>query len=146
MGPIRSVKVSTVASCVVAILGLGACATTVVDSTDSSTSSSAPVTVATTTVPTGTTEILAALHDNVGQLSEIVVETGGERAFAQLTQIESLWERVRPAVKADHPNLVEDFERMMALCRLAVERRRPAEADKAYAFMTPLIAALSNDS
>lgn len=139
----RSHVVAQAALCLAAALGLGACATTVVDSTDSSTSSSAPVTVATTAVPTGTTEILAALHDNVGQLSEIVVETGGDRAFDQLAQIESLWERVRPAVEADHPNLVSDFERMMALCRLAVERRRPAEADKAYAFMTPLIAAVS---
>jgi len=118
------------------------CATTIVDPTATTTS-----TTTTTTLPVGdTATLLGVLLERVQGLSEIVVETGGERARSRLGEIEAVWDRVRPAIARDHAALVEDFDRMIGLCRLAVERRRPAEADKAYAFLTPLVDAVSNAS
>jgi hypothetical protein len=120
------------------------CATTIVETRESqSTSPPSTVQVVTTPPPSTTVEVLDAMHTLIGELSEIVAATGGPRAFDHLDRIETLWERARPAIQADHTTLLSDFERMMALCRLAVERRRPAEADKAFAFLTPLIAAVT---
>jgi hypothetical protein len=124
-------------------LPLTACATTIVDTVNPSSTSS----TTTTTMPMATLDdLLDALLIEVAALSEIVVETGGDRAFEQLATIEALWARARPAVVRDHAGLVGDFDRMLALCRLGVERRRPAEADKAYAFLIPLVAAVSTSS
>lgn len=139
----RARRSNRVVSSVLLLTGLSACATTVVDSTATTTSTS---TTTTTVAPTGTSELLTALLERIRGLSEIVVETGGQAARDRLAEIEDLWERARPAVTATQESLVEDFERMIALCRLAVERRRPAEADKAYAFLTPLVAAVSTAS
>lgn len=139
----RAHRSNRVVSSVLLLTGLSACATTVVDTTATTTSTS---TTTTTVAPTGTSELLTALLERIRGLSEIVVETGGQAARDRLAEIEDLWERARPAVTATQESLVEDFERMIALCRLAVERRRPAEADKAYAFLTPLVAAVSTAS
>jgi hypothetical protein len=131
------------AAAVLMTLPLTACATTIEDTFSPASTSS----TTTTTVPLATLDdLLDAMLVEVAALSEIVVETGGDRAFEQLTTIEALWERARPAVDRDHPTLVGDFDRMLALCRLGVERRRPAEADKAYAFLLPLVAAVSTSS
>ena len=122
---------------------LTACATTIENTVNPSSSTS----TTTTMVPLATlSDVLDAMLVEVAALSEIVVETGGDRAFEQLATIEALWDRARPAVTRDHPTLVGDFDRMLALCRLGVERRRPAEADKAYAFLMPLVAAVSSSS
>jgi len=128
---------------VAALVALTAsCATTIVDPAATTTS-----TTTTTTLPAGdTTTLLGILLERVRGLSEIVVDTGGERARTRLSEIEAVWDQVRPAIASDHASLVADFDRMIGLCRLAVERRRPAEADKAYAFLTPLVAAVSNAS
>lgn len=128
---------------VVASALLTGCATTIAEPVESLSTTPTTTTVAPDTPLGGTIEVLGLMHAQIGELSEIVVETGGPRAFDHLAQIELLWTRVRPAVASDRPDLVGDFDRMLALCRLAVERRRPAEADKAYAFLTPLIAAVS---
>jgi hypothetical protein len=119
------------------------CATTIVDTAASTTSTS----TTTTTVPAGDLDaLLDALLDRVRGLSEIVVETGGERAQNRLAEIEAVWQRSRTMIERDHGALVEDFDRMIALCRLAVERRRPAEADKAYAFLRPLVDAVTRST
>lgn len=120
------------------------CATTIAEPLESLSTTPTTTTIALDTPLGSTFEVLDLMHTQIGELSEIVAQTGGPRAFDHLAQIERLWDRVRPAVADGHPALVGDFDRMLALCRLAVERRRPAEADKAYAFLTPLIAAVSS--
>lgn len=125
------------------VVFLSSCGTTIVTPEADSTTSS----TTTTTLPSGdTAAVLLAMLERMRGLSEIVVETGGERATTRLDEIETLWELARPDVERDHPTLLADFDRMISLCRLAVERRRPAEADKAYAFLTPLVARVSNPS
>ena len=41
-----------------------------------------------------------------------------------------------------HPRLLPEFEAAIGLAHLGVERRRPADADKAYLNLTALVAAL----
>jgi hypothetical protein len=131
---------AAVAACMALAVVTTSCATTIVE-TDATTTSTSTTT---TTLPSGDVDVLLeTLLDRVRGLSEIVVETGGERAQNRLAEIEAVWERSRVILVRDHATLIEDFDRMIALCRLAVERRRPAEADKAYAFLRPLVAAVA---
>lgn len=128
------------AASLVAALPLTACATTIQETFNTSSTSS----TSSTTPPLATLDdVLASMMSEIAALSEIVAKTGGDRAFEQLSVIENLWLRARPTIATDHPTLIEDFDRMLALCRLGVERRRPAEADKAYRFLMPLVAAVS---
>ena len=131
------------AVCLAVVAATASCATTIVDDAGTTTSTS----TTTTTLPSGDIAVLLnALLDRVRGLSEIVVETGGERARNRLAEIEAVWQRSRVIVERDHGALVEDFDRMIDLCRLAVERRRPAEADKAYSFLRPLVAAVASST
>lgn len=120
-----------------------ACATTIVE-TDATTTSTSTTT---TTLPADDiTALLDALLDRVRGLSEIVVETGGARAQSRLAEIEAVWDRSRVLIERDHEALLDDFDRMIGLCRRAVERRRPAEADKAYSFLRPLVDAVTRSA
>jgi len=136
-------RCALVAASMVAVLPLTACATTIQETFNPSSTSS----TSSTTPPLATLDdVLSAMMIEVAALSEIVVKTGGDGAFDHLAVIETLWLRARPTIATDHPGLIDDFDRMLALCRLGVERRRPAEADKAYRFLMPLVAAVSTSS
>lgn len=119
-------------------LALGAtagCAATTVDPVDT-----APTSDATTaTLPAG--EPLTALQTEVNQLSERVVDHDGDDE--SLARIEQYWAAAKPDVEAARPDLVEQFEDAVDYARRAVERRRPADADKAANNLRVLIAHLS---
>jgi hypothetical protein len=97
---------------------------------------------ATTTVfaPTGTTaELLDQLLTEAGALGDRIVDNHGQQeAFAR---IETLWALVAPDVQAERPDLVPGFQSAIDLLRTGVERRRPADADKATNNLRTLIAA-----
>jgi hypothetical protein len=97
---------------------------------------------ATTTVfaPAGTTaELLDELVAESGRLSDLIVENEGQRtAFAR---IETLWLLVRDDIAAERADLLPGFESAIGLLRTGVERRRPADADKAHNNLRMLIAA-----
>jgi hypothetical protein len=117
---------------------LTGCATVIDESAGSSTTTEVVV----TTVPSGpASELLESMNERVAGLSEMVVESGGQSTLDRLAEIEALWAAARPEVAANRPELVEDFDRVVELCRRAAERRRPAEADKALVILAPLIAA-----
>jgi hypothetical protein len=120
------------------VAALAGCAETTID-----TSLTAPSTVdVATTVfaPTGTTaELLDDLVAESGRLSDLIVAGDGEGvAFAR---IETLWALVAPDIAADRPDLAGGFESAIGLLRTGVERRRPADADKAYNNLRTLVAA-----
>lgn len=135
MSPLR--RSTLLPALLVGALSLTACAT-VIDESGVTTTTEAPA----TTVPSGpAAELLDRMAERISGLSELVVETGGQRTMDRLAEIEALWEAARDEVEANRPELVRDFERVIELCRRAAERRRPAEADKALVFLTPLVAA-----
>jgi hypothetical protein len=97
---------------------------------------------ATTTLfaPTGTTaELLDQLLTEAGALGDRIVDNHGQReAFAR---IETLWALAAPDVQAQRPDLIPGFQSAINLLRTGVERRRPADADKATKILRTLIAA-----
>jgi hypothetical protein len=121
---------------VVAVVLLAGCAgTTVVeDQTTVPASTTAP------TVPPGGLEVLLpALLDTLAGMSEDLAAKGSAPERARLAYAEELWAAAEPLVEAERPELVDQFDQLMALVTTAVDRRRPADADKAFAFMTPLV-------
>lgn len=127
------------AAVVAAGLGsLAACAETTVD-TSLTTASSAGVTT-TVFVASGTTvELLDQLVGESGRLSDLIVADDG--AVEALARIETLWSLAGDDVAAERPDLVPGFESAIGLVRTGVERRRPADADKAYNNLRALFAA-----
>jgi len=123
------------------VVALAGCATTV----DPDASGSAAGDLSTTVfVATGSTaELLDQLASEAIGLSEAIVENEGERDI--LGRIEALWEGAAKGVEDGAPGAVADFERTIDLMRRAVERRSPADADKALNNLRPLIAALPDE-
>ena len=54
-----------------------------------------------------------------------------------------IWEAARPGVEQAGPDSVLEFDQAIELLHTGVDRRRPADADKAYNNLTQLVAALS---
>ena len=119
-------------------VSLVGCAKTTID-----TSLTTPESVgATTTVfaPNGTTaELLGQLLTEAGALGDRIADNEGQQeAF---TRIETLWSLVAPDVEAQQPDLVPGFQSAIDLLQTGVQRRRPADADKATNNLRTLIAA-----
>jgi hypothetical protein len=110
-----------------------ACATTY----DTS-ATTVPATTSTLYAPTGTTaELLAAISTEVGALSEKLVDNDGQRDA--LVRIQAQWAVVRPAVAEQRPELLDAFDAAITQVERSVERRRPADADKASKNIVTLI-------
>jgi hypothetical protein len=131
-------QLGAAAGAVAAIVGLTACAETTVD-TSLTTPPTADVTT-TVFAPSGTTaELLDALVAESGRLSDLII--AGEGEVEALARIETLWTLVGDEVAAERPDLVPGLESGIGLLRTGVERRRPADADKAYNNLRALTAA-----
>jgi hypothetical protein len=87
-----------------------------------------------------TADVLDRLLDEAAGLSEAIVDNEQQRQV--IRRIDVLWEAARPAVEESAPDSVQDFDRTIALMHTGVDRRRPADADKAYTNLTNLIATL----
>lgn len=120
-------------------LGLAACATTVDE-----TIASAPAMASTTTVlfvPQGTTdELLAQLVDEGSGLSETIVDNEGQREL--MGRLDTLWQAARAGVESEHPELLDAFDRSVAMLQRGVDRRRPADADKGLDNLVTLVDAV----
>ena len=132
----------TTAALVAGCLALGAgCATTI----DSSNTTAPANTTTTVFVPTGTTdELLAQMLGELGGLSEAIVANSHQRDM--IDRIDALWSAASGQVAVLQPRLLPEFEEAIGLAHLGVERRRPADADKAYLNLTALVAALPTTS
>lgn len=125
---------------VIALCTLASCAPTTYDASIATSTSIAP----TTTEPEGTVEeLLGRLSVAMSSLSGYIGPDQSGRTPSgkneQLGLIESLWSVVREVVLADDSDAGESLERMVALARTAVERNRPADADKAARFAGQVI-------
>jgi hypothetical protein len=120
---------------VAGLLVTGCAGTTVVEE-----QTTVPASTTAPTVPEGGLDVLLpALLDTLAGMSEDLAIKGSGPERARLAYAEELWAAAGPMVEAAHPELVEQFDQLMALAVTAVERRRPADADKAFAFMQPLV-------
>ena len=95
----------------------------------------------TSTLPVGTVQdLLPLMQQEVEALPALVVSGNGDGASAD--RIEEYWAAIKPDIEAEWPDLVEDFEFVVRLCRGAADRRRPANADRASRNMATLVDAV----
>ena len=89
-------------------------------------------------VATGSTaELLASIATRIDGLSEQLVDGEGQREA--LARIQAEWAVARPTIEAEKPELLIGFDAVLAQVQRAVDRRRPADADKAAKNLTVLI-------
>jgi hypothetical protein len=117
---------------------LAACSPTTYDASLASTTS---VAATTTTLPTGTAQVLLPRMLAVVQgLSAKVISGDGDQQAA--SEVEQYWAAVKDEIGRSHPALVADFEFVVRRCRSAADRNRPADADRAYKNLVELVTAV----
>ena len=124
-----------------AVLTLGACGTTYLDSSVT-VPGTGPTT--TTTLPPVAADaplddVLAEIDDHMRHLDTAIVEQ--TKPDQSLARIDELWVVAEEQIRADDPNELFPFQQAIDLARSAVERQRPADASKGYKLMTAAIAA-----
>ena len=115
------------------------CATTINQSAVTTVASSSESTTQVTINSQLTTdELLDELLLAVEDLSKTMQKTERRQVSQQLARVVSLSDAIRPKILATSDQLASDFDRVIDLAKSAVERNRPADADKALRFL-PLI-------
>jgi hypothetical protein len=116
---------------------LSSCATVINETEDSEAPiDTAPIVVA-TTIPQGDIEsLLSQLVSSANGLGEAIANQQNERARQQASDAEAIWSVLRPQLIDAGIDVVEDLNRMVDLMQTAVDRRRPADADKAFRFIS----------
>ena len=128
--------------CAVAVLS--SCATTY-NSGANAPATTAPSASTTTTIPRGSTEELFAQMLQTGkELGNDVAQGDMSTARTKLADIKAIWIGIQPQITQATQDLVDDTQRMINLFTTAVERKRPADADKAMRFLPSLISSLVN--
>jgi len=131
-----SARAAAVVLAAASVVGASACRPTTYDESVATTGVAAP----TTTLPSGTAaELLPLMLEEVAVLSQRVINSDGDGAAAD--RIEQLWAAIVDEVAAERPELLADFEFVVSRCRLAADRNRPADADRAFKNLTVLVEA-----
>jgi len=119
-----------------AALVVSGCATTIVDVAPTST---APDTTVAATVPSGSDdELMELLGASMGRIAEALGERDRSAARSALADAQAAWRVLEPRLLARSAQLEEDAQRLVDLAATAVERNRPADADKAMRFLSLL--------
>jgi hypothetical protein len=93
----------------------------------------------TTIVYSGTAlELLPELGVEMSRLSSQISEDGDDDK-ATVARILAIWAAAQPDVEATRPDLLESFQTTVDMATSAVDRNRPADADKAFSNLTRLI-------
>ena len=122
---------------------LAGCATTI--ESDSATSSTTPAST-TTTIPRGNVpELFDAILALGGGLGNDIASGEMQTARAKLADIRATWQAITPQIADLGKDVNDDLQRLVTLYSTAVERKRPADADKATRYLDlaiePIIAA-----
>jgi|DEB0MinimDraft_3_1074331.scaffolds.fasta_scaffold85588_2 hypothetical protein len=121
------------------------CATTIIDDAGLATTTT---TTSVLDIPTDSlSELGVVLSERIATLSAAKLAGDGPRAQAVLGDIEKVWAALGAGIRVERPELADqllyDFERIIELCRTAVVRNRPADADKAVRFLPLALASLN---
>ena len=65
-------------------------------------------------------------------------------ARTKLADIKAIWIGIQPQIGNVSEELLDDTQRMINLFTTAVDRKRPADADKAMRFLPSLVSAIVN--
>lgn len=130
--------------CLGAIALLSSCATTYNSGANTPTTASSSAST-TTTIPQGSTEeLFAQLLETGKELGNDIAQGNMSIARAKLADIKAIWIGIQPQISQASQELLDDTQRMMNLFITAVERKRPADADKAIRFLPGLVSVLVN--
>lgn len=112
---------------------LSGCATTIEG--DSATTSTSPAST-TTTIPRGTvSELFGAILSLGSGLGNDIASGEMQTARAKLADIRATWQAITPQIADLGKDVNDDLQRLVNLYSSAVERKRPADADKATRFL-----------
>ncbi len=127
--------------CAISIVGcllfLSSCSTTI----NSLTSTTSVSQASSTTIATPTGDIISLVTQlgNVANgLGEAVVDRNSQLTKQKLAEADAIWIVLEPQIRASGLDLVESLQQIVDLMHSAVEKKRPADADKALRFV-PLI-------
>ncbi len=125
-------RIAIITACTVS---LASCGGTIIESLKTT----IPGPTTTTTLPTPTGDVVALLT----QLSNVTfglgqaIVDGDTKTYTQRMEItDSIWKVLEPQIRDANIDIVEDVQRVVNLVHTAVERKRPADADKANRFVT----------
>jgi hypothetical protein len=102
------------------------------------TSTTLPGATTTTTVPvpSGTSvQLLEQLQSAVDGLGQAVVDKDRDTMNHKVAQVDAIWKVLEPQVRESGVDLVDDIQKIVDFVHVAVNRIRPAEADKAVRFL-----------
>ena len=127
-------RLLSIAFCAIA---LTSCATEITGSTESTV-----VPVTTTTIPVAPTgsiiSLLQQLIPVADGLGQAVVDGESKLAKEKVAQADAILLAIEPLILESEIDILESVQRVVRLMQTAVERKRPADADKALRFI-PLI-------
>jgi hypothetical protein len=90
-----------------------------------------------TTIPSGDiTTLLNQLVTTTNGLGEAIANRQDDQARQQAADASAIWIALQPQLLDSGIDVVEDLDRMVRLVQTAVERKRPADADKAFRFIS----------
>ncbi len=100
----------------------------------------------TTTIPIegSPTDLLPEIGIDMSRLSAEIADDGDEDAT--IARIEGSWAAIEAEIESTHPQLVNSIQATVDMARTAVDRNRPADADKAFSLLTDLVDAYTGDS
>lgn len=113
------------------------CSTVINDTaTTEAPSDTVPVMV-TTTIPSGDiTTLMSQLVSTANGLGEAIANRQTNQARQQASDAQAIWSVLQPQLIDSGIDVVEDIDRMVELMNTAVDRKRPADADKAFRFIS----------
>ena len=88
-------------------------------------------------------DLLPEIGVDMSRLSAQIADDGDEDAT--IARIEANWAAISPEVESTNPELVNNIQVTIDMARTAVDRNRPADADKAFSLLTDLIDAYTGD-
>ena len=89
-------------------------------------------------------ELLPEIGIDMSRLSAQVGGDGGEDET--LARIEANWAAISDEIERDRPDLLGGIQTTIDMARTAVERKRPADADKAFNLLRDLVDSFTGDS
>lgn len=122
-------------------LTLASCGATVINSPTTTT------VVTTTTLPSGdVTELVSSITASASQIGALIVAADNAAARENLEAARAAWSLLKPQLSVidvkDDGKTSESMQRVMDLLTTAVERKRPADADKAQKFSALILDSL----
>ena len=99
--------------------------------------------VATLAVEGSATELLPDIGVDMSRLSSEISDDGDEDET--IDRIQKNWAAIENEVREDRPDLVDGIQTTIDMAQTAVDRNRPADADKAFSLLTDFVDSYTGD-